>query len=65
MVLGKLIRAYRDQHRIGIREMAGVIGISHATLSRIERGMACDSNTAYRVMLWAFQPQEQTNAMER
>ena len=52
---------YREQRRIGIREMAKIIGTSHATLSRIERGLPCDSNTAYRVMLWVFQPKDQSN----
>lgn len=58
MRIGALIRAYREKHRYGIREMAKMIGISHATLSRIERGETCDSTTAYRVVLWALQPME-------
>jgi DNA-binding XRE family transcriptional regulator len=58
-MLGALIRAYRNEHRYGVREMAKLIGISHATLSRIERGATCDSDTAFRVVLWALSPQGQ------
>ena len=58
MRLGELIRAYREKHRYGVREMAKFIGISPATLSRIENNRPCDSTTAFRVVLWALQPTE-------
>lgn len=65
MRLGELIRAYREKHRYGVREMAKMIGTSHATLSRIERGERCDSDTAYRLVLWVLQPAKLEKSHDR
>lgn len=37
---------------IGVREAAKEIGVSHGTLSRIERGEAMDGNTLAKILLW-------------
>lgn len=52
MKLGKVIADYRWANRIGSRELAKVIGVSHATLSRIENGENCDSATLTRLLFW-------------
>lgn len=52
MRLGTIIKGWRDSQRLGIRAVAEEIGISHGTLSRIERGEACDGQTLIKVILW-------------
>ena len=54
MTIGKLIKAWRNTNRIGIRETARSIGISAATLSRIERGKACDATVMLQIINWLF-----------
>lgn len=50
----ELIGAIAKRHRgaRGVREAAREIGISHATLSRVERGFAPDARTLQRVCAW-------------
>lgn len=57
MRIGKLIRAYRTLEGIGIRAMAREIGISHGTLSRLERGENVDARTLAKVLAWAMKEQ--------
>ena len=52
MRLGKVIRYWRKMSDIGIREAAQQIGISHGTLSRIERGEAMEGETLAKVLGW-------------
>jgi transcriptional regulator with XRE-family HTH domain len=51
-MLGVVLRAWREGRRMGIREAAKAIGISHSTLSRIENGKPTDGQTLWRVLLW-------------
>lgn len=37
---------------LGIREVAADIGVSHGTLSRIERGEAMEGETLAKVLVW-------------
>lgn len=55
-MLGVLLRAWREKQRIGVREAAKQIGISHATLSRIENGKATDGQTLWCVLSWLNSP---------
>lgn len=50
--LGRLLRLYRTVHDLTVRELAPQIGISIATLSRIERGHAMDVPTWLKVQHW-------------
>ena len=52
MRLGKVIRYWRKMSDIGIREAAQQIGISHGTLSRVERGEAMEGETLAKVLGW-------------
>ncbi len=54
MRLGKVIADYRWANRIGVRELARTIGVSHPTLNRFERGEKCDSDTLTKIMAWLF-----------
>jgi transcriptional regulator with XRE-family HTH domain len=46
--------------QIGIRELARETGVSHATLSRIERGHAMDASTL--ILLWEWMITEDADA---
>lgn len=48
--LGALLRERRRGR--GVREVAREIGISHATLSRVERGLTPDLETFARICKW-------------
>lgn len=52
MRLGEVIRLWRKMSDIGIREAAQQIGVSHGTLSRIERGEAMEGDTLAKVLTW-------------
>lgn len=53
-MIGKLLSLFRRVEDIGTRELADEIGISAATLSRIERGGAMDARTMARLIRWLF-----------
>lgn len=51
-MVGRLLRLYRSVNEIGCLELARDLGISHATLSRVERGHAMDLDTWLKVQSW-------------
>ena len=55
MLLGPMIAAWRKENRYGTREIAKAIGISSATLNRIENGEVCDSDTMAKVLFWVLE----------
>lgn len=55
MRIGEVIRCYRRIKDVGIRETGIEIGISHGTLSRIERGEQIDAVTMMKLMRWLFE----------
>lgn len=52
MRLGEVIRLWRKMSDLGIREVAQEIGISHGTLSRVERGEPMEGSTLAKVLVW-------------
>lgn len=54
MKLGATIKAWRESERLGIRAVAKDIGISHGTLSRLERDENVDGATLILVLVWLF-----------
>ena len=60
MRLGEVIERWRHDKRLGIRGVAAEIGISPATLSRIERDEAMDGATLTKILIWLFGEQEKT-----
>ena len=54
MRLGDCLRDYRQARALGVRAMSRTIGISAATLSRIERGKPADQRSLMRVFRWLF-----------
>jgi transcriptional regulator with XRE-family HTH domain len=55
MRIGELIRLYRNVEGFGVRDMAAEIGVSAATLSRVERGEMMNGRTLARVTSWLFE----------
>lgn len=54
MRIGRLIADYRWGNKISTRDLAKQIGMSSATLNRIENGENCDGATLVRLMTWLF-----------
>lgn len=54
MKIGELVKAWRWRDEISVREAAEQIGISHATLSRIERGKAMTDEHLAIILRWAL-----------
>jgi transcriptional regulator with XRE-family HTH domain len=50
--LGEMLTLYRAARRWTVRDVAPRLGISIATLSRIERGHAMDAATMLKVWQW-------------
>lgn len=55
-MIGRILLAYREKRKLGVRGMAAEIGISHSTLSRIERGFPMDADTMLKLIKWQFAP---------
>lgn len=51
-MLGEVLRAWRIRHGIGIREAARIMGISAATLSRVENNAHYDAITLVKIWDW-------------
>lgn len=52
MKLGKCLKAYRNKYEIDIYTLAKELGISTATLSRIENGTSPDVFTFNKILNW-------------
>ena len=52
MKLGDILRRWRRSADLSTREAAAEIGLSVATLNRIERGMAFDGKTLAVILRW-------------
>ncbi len=56
MKLGEVIRRWRVVSERNVRDVAAEIGISAATLSRIERGQKMDGGSLALVLNWLMAP---------
>lgn len=50
--LGKMITLWRAVHQLSFRDLAPQIGISSATLLRIEQGYEVDTATFFKLLEW-------------
>lgn len=55
---GRMLRLYRVYPERSVRDLAKEIGISAATLSRIERGQDMDADTLLKLIHWMRQRDE-------
>lgn len=56
MRLGEVIRKWRVMNELDLRTVASEIGISAATLMRLEQGRTPDGDTLAKVLAWLFAP---------
>jgi DNA-binding XRE family transcriptional regulator len=54
MHIGQALKAFRSKMDIGTRELAKQIGISSATLNRIENENPCDMRSMVKLIAWLF-----------
>jgi transcriptional regulator with XRE-family HTH domain len=54
MLIGTVIRKWRHAEDLGLRDAAKLIGVTHATLSRIERGKPMGAATLVKLLAWMF-----------
>lgn len=52
MRLGVVLRAWRQERGLTIREVASSMGVSHPTLSRIENGKGVNTEVLLKIMHW-------------
>ena len=52
MRICEILRLWRKMADLGIREAAQEMGISPATLSRVERGGDVDGKTLAKIIMW-------------
>lgn len=65
MRLGEVIKGWRRDEYKNIRDAAKTIGISPATLSRIENNKPVNGHIMVTVMLWLFQDANKGLANDR
>jgi len=53
-MIGQLISLYRAVNKISTREFADKIGVSPATVNRLELGKDCDMATMLKLIHWLF-----------
>lgn len=53
-LIGQCIRAWREKMDLTVRDFAPTIGLSIATLSRIERGGQMDAETQLKLIEFLF-----------
>ena len=51
-LLGDMVKARREHLGLGLRDAAKIVKVSHATLSRVERGEPRDIETFARLCHW-------------
>lgn len=64
MRLGRVLRAYRHREEWDLRHMGHLLGISAATLLRIENGFAPEGRTLAKILNWLMQDAEPTKAQQ-
>ena len=55
MRIGTVLKRYRKLGDLNIRDMAGELGISSATLSRIETGKPMDGISLAKILKWMME----------
>jgi transcriptional regulator with XRE-family HTH domain len=53
-MIAEMLQLWRAKHGHTTRSLAKVIGISHSTLHRVERGQHMDAYTMLKLINWLF-----------
>ena len=54
MILGQVIKSWRKEHDVSLREASKQIGLNLNALHRLENGKTCDGDNLVRVLNWLF-----------
>lgn len=60
-VISEMLKLYRNTHGVSIRECSKEIGVSTATLSRIENGKDCDMKSLFKLLEWMMRTEVSAN----
>ncbi len=60
-VISECLKLYRNSREIGMRECAKEIGVSCATLCRIENGKNCDMASFTKLLAWLMRHEATAN----
>lgn len=52
MKLGEVLRKWRLMSELDVRQAAGMIGLDHATLWRVEQGKPPSAETLRSILVW-------------
>lgn len=58
MKIGKLLVMYRAMQSLGTRGLAEEIGVSAATINRLEKGKEIEGKTMIKIVTWLFLDEE-------
>jgi len=61
VVIGELLKLYREEASLGVRAFGREIGLSAATISRIERGEEMSAHSQLLLMNWLFKSRDKKN----
>ena len=61
--LAELLRGWRWDSKLSVREAAEMIGLTAATYSRLERGEMVDGNTLSTVIRWLLERKDEEPAV--
>jgi transcriptional regulator with XRE-family HTH domain len=64
-MIGHVLKAFRNEHRISMREFAKRQGWSVATQCRIESGKPMGQRIILRLIEWLFEPNTPPKTVER
>ena len=56
MILGEMIAAWREKHKVSRRKLASMIGVDHVSLSRLENNDVgtISMETLAKIQQWIF-----------
>lgn len=52
MILGQVVKAYREKRKMSLRQLAKVLGLEHTKLHRFEQGHEAQSPVFAAVVMW-------------
>ena len=54
MILPQLLKLYRQDHELSLRQAARLIGMDHSALHRFEGGRSLDQKQFARLLTWVL-----------
>lgn len=60
MLLGKIVKCWREAEAKSLRAMAAEIGIEYTALHRLEQGEEMNGVNLCRLVVWLLSPEKET-----